>query len=274
MSNKLLVLYVFHEYNDRVDWFIKNAIFDEDGTDFIVICNDKKIDFECPSHVKKYFRDNVGYDFGGWSDAILDNSLHEKYDNFIFVNSSAVGPFLPDYFKGRWTDIYINGLENDVKLFGSAINVGPLANVRGRPNRDKELHEGKGVFLQSYIFSMDRETLQYLIEHEIFSKKYYQDHKDVIEHQEILMSRKILKNNWNIGSLVPLFKDIDFRVKEQWHTLYHVDNLALLPYDLMEVKYRNVYWNEYDLVFIKGNRCWPSKNCSVDLESRFKDRDD
>ena len=26
MTNKLLVLYVFHEYNERVDWFIKNAI--------------------------------------------------------------------------------------------------------------------------------------------------------------------------------------------------------------------------------------------------------
>ena len=28
---KLLVLYVFHLYNDRVEHFLKNCIFDDDG---------------------------------------------------------------------------------------------------------------------------------------------------------------------------------------------------------------------------------------------------
>jgi len=46
------------------------------------------------------------YDFGGWSDALLTDNLYQGYDNFIFVNSSVLGTFLPSY-KGKWTDIYI-----------------------------------------------------------------------------------------------------------------------------------------------------------------------
>ena len=52
--------------------------------------------------------DNIGYDFGGWSDALLTNNLYENYDNFIFANSSVIGPFLPDYCKGKWSYKIIN----------------------------------------------------------------------------------------------------------------------------------------------------------------------
>jgi len=43
MSNKTLILYVFHEYNERVKYFIKNAIFEDENVDFIMISNNKKI---------------------------------------------------------------------------------------------------------------------------------------------------------------------------------------------------------------------------------------
>ena len=59
------------------------------------------------------------------------------------------------------------------------------------------------------------------------------------------MSRKIIENNWTIGCLLPIYKNIDFRI----------DNSNLIKLnDLMYKKYKNKYWNEYDLVFIKGNR--------------------
>ena len=37
-------------------------------------------------------RNNIGYDFGGWSNALLTNDLYKNYDNFIFANSSVIGP--------------------------------------------------------------------------------------------------------------------------------------------------------------------------------------
>ena len=146
---KCLVLYVFHIYNNRVRHFIDNCIFNDENVDFIIISNNKNNTFDVPHYVKTLFRDNIGYDFGGWSDALLTNNLYENYDHFIFVNSSVIGPFLSSYSKDKWTNVYINGLQNNVKLFGSTINTcrDPL----------RKSH------VQSYIFSMDKQTLQYLI---------------------------------------------------------------------------------------------------------------
>ena len=235
---KLLVLYVFHKYNERVSHFIENCIFSDENVDFIIISNDKnnidKVNIQ-PDNVTTIFRDNVGYDFGGWSDALLTDNLYEQYDHFIFVNSSVMGPYLSVVKK--WTDIYIEGLNDNVKLFGSTINtcMDPLNKAH----------------VQSYIFSMDKTTLEYLIKCEIFSKtNYAMTFQDAIWNKEVLMSRKIIENGWNIGSLLRYYKDVDFRFKHKNPEEYTIP----LMDDLMYPYFRNNIWSEYELVFIKGNR--------------------
>ena len=234
---KLLVLYVFHIYNDRVKHFIENCIFYDKDVDFMVISNDKTIPFKVPTYVKTMHRDNIGYDFGGWSDALLTDNLYEGYDNFIFVNSSVMGPFLPSYYKGKWTDIYINGLKDNVKLFGSTIN------TSGKPLTKSHV--------QSYIFSMDKTTLQYLMKCEIFSvTNYVKTFKEAIWNKEVLMSTYVLKNNWNIGSLLPQYENIDFtfnRKKPEECNIQFLD-------DIMFIQFLNKLWTVYHVVFIKGNR--------------------
>jgi hypothetical protein len=237
---KVLVLYVFHIYNDRVESFIKNAIFKDSNVDFLIISNDKSNRLDVPDYVMTLFRDNIGYDFGGWSDALLTDNLYKKYDAFIFVNSSVDGPYVPFYYKDKWTDIYINGLENNIKLFGSTINTieQPL----------------EFSHVQSYIFSMDKTTLEYLIWCEIFSMTNYANtFHDCIWDKEVLMSRKIIENNWNIGSLLPYYTGVDFTFKDKKPEEYSIRFLN----DVMYPQYRNTLWNEYHLVFIKGNRVRP-----------------
>lgn len=170
--SKLLVLYVFHIYSDRVKHFINNCTFKDENTDFIIISNgcQEKIDY--PNYVKFILRENKGFDFGGWSDALLTNNLYRGYENFIFVNSSVVGPFLPPYYKGKWTDIYLNGLKDNIKLFGSTINTiyNPVTSSH----------------VQSYIFSINKETLEYLIECEIFSiTNYAKNISDAVWNKEV-----------------------------------------------------------------------------------------
>jgi hypothetical protein len=243
IMTKLLVLYVFHIFNDNVKHFIKHCIFKDENVDFIIISNDKSNTFEVPDYVKTVMRDNIGYDFGGWSDALLTNNLYEHYDNFIFVNSSVMGPFLPSYYNGKWTDIYINGLKNNVKLFGSTIN------TLGNPLNLSHV--------QSYIFSMDKNTLQYLIHCEIFSiTNYTSTLHETIWLKEVLMSRKIIENNWNIGSLLQYYKDIDFTFSTKKPEEY---NIIFLD-DVMYPHYVNTLWNTIELVFIKGNRINISHN--------------
>ena len=232
---KTLVLYVFHIFHDRVQQFIDKAIFYDENVDFIMISNANE-DFNAPPYVKKYLRQNVGYDFGGWSDALFHENLYQKYDNFIFVNSSVVGPFIPSYYKGRWTDIYLGGLQNNVKLFGTTINT--MYNPR------------ENAHVQSYIYAMDKETLDFLISHGIFSNKNYAvDLYDAVLHREIMMSRLILRNGWNIGSLLPYYENVDFTFKTKRPEEYK-------PFldDVMFKQYHNKMWSEYQLVFVKGNR--------------------
>ena len=196
---KTAVLYVFHEINDRVKHFVRSCTFESPDVDFYIIANSLNIKFELPSHIKTMNRANVGYDFGGWSECLLTDNMYKKYDNFIFANSSIIGPFLRE---GRWTDVYINGLKDNVKLFGSTINT-----------MNEPLEK---AHVQSYIFSMDREALEYLITCDIFSiTNYAGSYADAITKKEILMSRKIVENGWNIGCLMKYYENIDFTFKKE-----------------------------------------------------------
>lgn len=235
--SKLLVLYVFHIYNERVKHFINNCIFYDENVDFIMISNDKNNRFEVPPFVQKLFRDNIGYDNGGWSEALLTNNLYQNYDKFIFMNSSVMGPYIASYFTGKWTDIYLNGLKNNIKLFGSTINT-----IRDPLN---------SAHVQSYIFAMDKITLEYLINCEIFSiTNFARTFDEAIFNKEVLMSRKIIENGWNIGSLLECYKDIDFTCTSNPLLQHNIPNLP----DVMGPQYRGTIWNETQLVFIKGNR--------------------
>lgn len=235
--SKTLVLYVFHIFNERVQHFINNAVFFDENIDFIFISNDNQNQFEVPAYVKKLFRDNIGYDFGGWSEALLTNNLYKNYENFIFVNSSVMGPYLPDYYNGKWTDIYLNNLKDNVKLFGSTIN------TIGQPLTMSHV--------QSYIFAMDKITLQYLIDHAIFSMtNYARTFHNAIYDKEVLMSNLIIKNGWNIGSLLPLYANVDFTFRTKRPNEYNIN----FEDDIMHSNFRGILWNEHQLVFIKGNR--------------------
>jgi hypothetical protein len=232
---KVLVLFVFHILNERVEQFIQNSIFYDENVDFIVISNDKNAVFTVPNYVKTLFRDNNGFDFGGWSDALLTNAVYKNYDKFIFVNSSVIGPFIQQGYPGKWTDIYLNGLTDNVKLFGSTIN------TCMNPYK---------AHVQTYIFAMEKPTLEYLILQGIFSKQYTQTLDDTVWNKEVLMSRKIIENNWNIGSLLPQYRNVDFTFRTKPPHGYNIQFYD----DVMYSQFRNVLWNEYQLVFIKGNR--------------------
>jgi hypothetical protein len=235
--SKTLVLFVFHEFNIRVNSFIDKCIFYDENVDFVIISNNKDIIFNAPYYVKKIYRDNIGYDFGGWSEALLKNNLYQNYEHFIFVNSSVVGPFLLPFYKDKWTNIYINSLINNIKLFGSTIN------TVGDP-----LHKSH---VQSYIFSMDKITLEYLIKCEIFSMtNYAKTFDEAIWNKEVLMSRKIIENGWNIGSLLPYYNNVDFTFSNKSPEDYNINFLG----DIINESQHNTLWNLQQLVFTKGNR--------------------
>lgn len=251
VPEKILVLYAFHSVNDRVRNFIKNAIFYDKHIDFIVISNNLHAKITVPSYVKTMYRKNIGYDFGAWSEGLLTDTLYKNYDKFIFVNSSVDGPYLPSNFKGKWTDLYINGLKKNVKLFGCMINTSTLDFDKHGNHIEGTLDPTRYAHVQSYVFSMNKSTLEYLIQCEIFSlTNHAKTHSDAILNKEVLMSRKIIEHGWNIGALMTYYKGVDFTFSKKSPESYNIKWLGNVFYP----KYRGVYWNNSEVVFIKGNR--------------------
>jgi len=138
--------------------------------------------------------------------------------------------------------IYINNLRDNIKLYGSTINSNPY-------NKTNDLTLSS-AHVQSYIFSMDITTLYYLIDRGIFSTDYVETFFDAILKKEIKMSRLILENGWNIGSMMKIYKGVDFTFRDKTVHNYKTQFFG----DIMYPKYENKLWMRQGLVFIKGNR--------------------
>jgi hypothetical protein len=221
-----------------VQHFLDNAIFQATDVDFVVVANDPGSSITVPEYVTLLKRANVGFDFGAWSHAIFDNERYSKYDNFIFVNSSVMGPYMPGS-KKRWTDIYIDGLTYDIKLFGSTINTIDCPRTKSH--------------VQSYIFSMNRETLRFLMSYGIFSiVAHTKTMGETIVGREIMMSRLVIANGWNIGCLMKLYKGVDFRFTNGGPESYRIKFAG----DMMRPEhFRSGFFSGYsEVVFVKGNR--------------------
>lgn len=244
MVIKTLVLYTFNSWYWRVEHFIKHAVFQAPDVDFLFIISNGEGNpnrYGIPEYAKIIHRNNIGFDFGAWSEGLLTNNLYKDYTHFIFINSSVLGPFTPSYFKGRWTDIFVNGIQDgqkdNIKLFGCSINL---------CNDSKNL-----ATVQSYLFAMDLEALEYLIQTGIFTMStYLTTLQDVIDFREIKMSRDIIAKGWNIGSLLNCYRGIDFTFRDKTPKECNIKEM----HEVIKLEHYGKLWTEYEVVFIKGNR--------------------
>ena len=98
---------------------------------------------------------------------------------------------------------------------------------------------------------MHLETLEYLINCEIFSKTNHStSFQKTVFNKEIGMSRKIIENNWNIGCLMKQYKGVDFRFIYKKPEDYDIEYIG----DIMYQQHLNKQFTPDELVFIKGNR--------------------
>ena len=237
MKHKTLCIYVFHIYNERVKYFIENAIYKDESIDFLIVANDPSItikDIKLPEFCNFMNRENLGYDFGAWSYGILKDNLYKSYSYFMFVNSSVMGPYTKH--KNNWIDLFTSKLSNNIKLYGCTINTikNPLLYSH----------------VQSYLFTLDINTLEYLIKNDIFSlEKYAKTFDEAILNYEIRMSRLIIENGWNIGCRMNIFNEVDFTFKTE-----QTINKYLFYDDMMYSEYENDVWKREEIIFVKGNR--------------------
>jgi hypothetical protein len=239
---KVLIIYVFHEYNSRVEYFIKNGLIKDPNIQFVFVCNNLDFKLEIPDVIFMN-RPNIGYDFGAWSHGLLTDNLYKQFDRFIFLNSSVIGPFLPSYYTGTWIDAFLSGLSH-VKLFGCTIN---CLTTYEEYRYKRTIENFMLTCVQSYAFCMDKEALEYLITKNIFSiSDFTQTFEETIEDREIRMSTEILRANWNIGCLMKQYSGIDFRKLEQQE--------KWLDDTVYPQGFHGNTHHPYELIFLKGNR--------------------
>lgn len=233
---KTLVLYVFHQWSEYVNFFMERGVYEDPDVTFRIIINDLNFDVsQIPSYCQILKRDNQYQDFGGWSDGLKMG--YTEFDNFIFINASCVGPFIHPNITEKWTTIFLRGLDRpNVKLFGSTINL---------INRS----DNRLATVQSWAFCCRKETVELLIRERIFDWFEYDQMNtkdELIWCHEVRMSTVVRQNGGNIGSMMQLYSGVDFLQPINY------------PTNNWDVAYPGRYMggtlHPYEVMFIKTNR--------------------
>ena len=74
--------------------------------------------------------------------------------------------------------------------------------------------------------------------------------------KEICMSNMIILNKWNIGCLVPYYKNVDFvkLINNEEIEKNMINGHLYSNADIMYNEFYKIHWIETDIIFFKGNR--------------------
>ena len=207
-------------YRDNLDFFLKNGIISTH--DYIITLNGGcSLNLPLAKNIRYLYRPNIGFDFGAYDDVVNSLVNIDQYDYFFFVNCTVRGPFLPAYYTLNWTAPFIEMLTNECKLAGLTVNImsWQYYELRFRQYCD-ECWNGFNFrepysHLQSMLFAMDRTCLGFLKQNGFFNRGYEGNIEDVVTKHEILLSQLVIANGWNIASILPECRNIDYRRVEK-----------------------------------------------------------
>ena len=214
-TNRYVCLYAYYEKNDEYKnnliYFLENGGIRNDIDYYIIINGKSTIDIPKYSNVNIIHRENKGFDFGAWQ-SVIKNNITKSYDYYIFINSSVKGPYS---VGNSWLEQFLVLFNKDtnVKLVGTSINI-----LKTSWNDLREVHGNIPPYthVQSMFFILNNEAFNYLYKIGFFDDEQILNEKNnmpyMIVNKEIMLSQLILKNNWNINSILSHYRDIDYRV--------------------------------------------------------------
>jgi len=213
------------------------------GETFSVDIND------APSNIHIIRRPNQGYDYAAFAEAVQHiKSRNVSYQYYFFLNSSAAGPFIPEYAKTKinWTNAYMDVFQRDphIKVVGSTICIDSILDP---PNLNP--------MVQTYAFMMDHECFEWL-----YNEKFWEEackclsKYDAICMFESRLSRDVLANGWRISCLVPEYANLGIDYK----------NITYDPNPQAQQHHGDIVYpgklcfgrdiHPYEVVFVKTNR--------------------
>ena len=251
---KTLVSYVYFETQQslyNLEFFLYEGSKIASEVDIFLVINGKKCSLSIPGNINVIMRENIGFDFGGHK-AVLDSVNIFSYDYFIFLNSSVIGPFLPNYYNGNWTYTFTNMLNDKVKLAGTSIVCLPSTDLGGF-----------GPKVEGYAWCTDKIGLKVLLD----KGTIFIDHKtkkDTIVNGEYAVSNTIINAGYNLDCLLYKYKGIDWLNKDNWNMNNNqhpsrkdtYDGISIHPFETVFHKW---YWSDH-----------PNSLISFDFVDKYK----
>ena len=156
-------------------------------------------------------RENKGFDFGAWKDAILEEGWEYlgKYDSITLMNDTCFGPLFP------LEKVYEQMEEKDIDFWGMTAH---NQTKKGMPGTNGPIP----FHIQSYFMVFNRSVVKSDIFKSFWENvKYYKDVNRVIQEYETQLT-KILSKNFKFSTYIKPLKD------------YKQDMTSILPDFLVE----------------------------------------
>lgn len=195
--------------------------------------------FTGPGMTLLFRKENVGMDFAAHNVSIewaRQQNRVSKYKYFVFLNSSVRGPFFPSYMPPgwQWTQAYTDRFRGDVAAVSSSIVC--------LPREDRY-----GPHLESWAFALTPESLELLIQAEVFNIRECKFCADgVIAGGEYAITEVLMtQHGRNVASLMSMYpEDTDWRDSKHWgcnnnvHPSRHgtYDKITMHPFEVVFVK--------------------------------------
>lgn len=204
---KTLVSVAYYETPEslfNMMYFLQYGIMS--GHDFIIVVNgDSTVKF--PSNVRVLYRPNKGYDFGAHKAAIESVHSLDDYAFFIFLNSSVIGPILPDHLRDiDWIAFFKQKFDKaQIGLLGTTIVCLPPTDAGGF-----------GPKVEGFFWCTDRVGLDLIVHEGTILYEHDTKYAAIVEG-EYGLSRCMLRHDRNIGCMLRRYEGIDWREKVHWH---------------------------------------------------------
>lgn len=259
-NTKVLILRHFHDtLLEReslvffMEYGIKNTKFISKNVTVVIICSGGVFphdDIKLADNVVVIERENVGLDFGGYMEALSKFGWASSYDIVVMINGTLLGPLFPLHRLGEdWLSHFTSLLSNHTRLAGITINL--------------HIHNKKRVMephVQSMLYVMESKTLEDLRSWEVFVPVSASMSKgEVIKKYEVGTSQPLIRHGFNIASLLPLFRGVDFTKLKYTESMRKIfAKLAPNSRKNGDVWYQDGYFGgplgASDTIFVKNNR--------------------
>ena len=249
---KVAVFYHYFEandvYRDNLIYFLSKA-YSTDLNFFIVISENCSIELPERDNIKYIYTKNNNNDFGGYSSALRELKSINGYDYFIFVNSSVRGPFIPNFFQGCWSELFLSHMSDEVHLVSSTINILPT-DVKSY-FRFKELYDYPEPYshVQTTAYAMSYRAIKHLLDTGFYNMDESLNKIDVICHYELKLSQELIRQGWNLKCFLKEYNQIDYRKPHE-----DINFTSKEGDPLFNESYFGRTAHPTELVFIKTNR--------------------